>query len=395
MNQINFLFTGFADAANGAATFFRSLIENRALFEDNGNTCKFYCQNLKNVLMVERQPKPSVSSTLHLKIRSVLYTSSKYSYLLTLFVVNLLLLRHARRVVSQIKSINDSDIWFSNDIFVAYYFLKKFPEAKKISLVLHNDGDPTKMLFGDYPKLSKGVFKNNIESKVLSILKKSDNIIFLSDNSLERFNRKYSEVKLIANRCVISNGVELPWVENNRSSGANSGKIVGISIGSINRRKGFDMLISAAEQMKKDNLQIEINCLGDLSDLSLVHRAKAFDNIRFLGAKDRREVALALSNADFFILCSRDEGMPISIIEAMQYKLPIFATNVGAINQMFTDGREGVLINPTRESIYNVLSDIDNKKYNLKEMGKLSYEKYNKDYTVAKMILKYIKILKI
>ena len=389
MTDFNFLFIGFADAANGAATFFRSLIDNKSKFEEDGDGCRFYCQKRAKVdsnddIYIDTPP-------LHIKIRSLLSTISKYSYLLTLLVFDVFLLRHARRVVKQIDSVCNQDVWFFNDIFVAYYFIKKFPDAKKLSLVLHNDGDPSKMILSNYPKLSQSMLKTRIESEVLFILKKLDNIVFLSANSLDRFDEKYSAIKFKGKKMVISNGVELPFVARTR---AKDHKIVGVSVGSINRRKGYDMLISAVDQINKDNVNIEINCIGDLSDLSLIKRANSVDNINFVGPQSREDIAQFLANADFFILCSREEGMPMSIIEAMQYKLPVFVTNVGAIGQMFTTMKEGVLVEPTVEGIYNTLLQIGQRKYDLEKMGMFSGEKYESSYTTTKMIAEYLKLLK-
>ena len=44
-----------------------------------------------------------------------------------------------------------------------------------------------------------------------------------------------------------------------------------------------------------------------------------------------------LSEADLFILTSKDEGLPISIIEAMRASLPIIATKIAGIPEMIID----------------------------------------------------------
>ena len=85
--------------------------------------------------------------------------------------------------------------------------------------------------------------------------------------------------------------------------------------------------------------------------------------------------------------------MPISILEAMQCRLPVFATNVGAISEMFSDGVEGIIFNPTLYELSEVLNNISNGKYNLKMMGNASFKKYQDCYSIDKMVNSYKKIL--
>ena len=49
MKILNFVYLGYADAPNGAATFFRTFIENRNKFNSERCVTRFYCQNLTQV----------------------------------------------------------------------------------------------------------------------------------------------------------------------------------------------------------------------------------------------------------------------------------------------------------------------------------------------------------
>ena len=53
-----------------------------------------------------------------------------------------------------------------------------------------------------------------------------------------------------------------------------------------------------------------------------------------------------LKEADIYILPSYQEGLPISILEAMSAGLPIISTPVGGIPDAVTDGENGYLIEP-------------------------------------------------
>lgn len=66
------------------------------------------------------------------------------------------------------------------------------------------------------------------------------------------------------------------------------------------------------------------------------------DRVNFLGNQD--DVSTYLAAAQVFVLASRWEGLPISIIEAMRAGLPVVATRVGGIPELVQDGVSGYLV---------------------------------------------------
>ena len=60
----------------------------------------------------------------------------------------------------------------------------------------------------------------------------------------------------------------------------------------------------------------------------------------------RSDVGALLAAADAFCLPSRHEGLPISLLEAMQAGLACVATRVGGVPGMIADGVEGLLVEP-------------------------------------------------
>lgn len=58
------------------------------------------------------------------------------------------------------------------------------------------------------------------------------------------------------------------------------------------------------------------------------------------------DVASVLAAADVFCLPSRNEGLPLSLLEAMMFELPCVATSVGGIPSVIEDGVSGLLVPP-------------------------------------------------
>jgi glycosyltransferase involved in cell wall biosynthesis len=61
-------------------------------------------------------------------------------------------------------------------------------------------------------------------------------------------------------------------------------------------------------------------------------------------AGSRADVPALLAAADVFVLSSRSEGAPFSILEAMAAGLPVVATNVGGVGELVADGDTGLLV---------------------------------------------------
>ena len=65
--------------------------------------------------------------------------------------------------------------------------------------------------------------------------------------------------------------------------------------------------------------------------------------VHFIGQRSSDELAALYSESDAFCLPSRLEGLPLALIEAMAYGLPVVATPVGCVEDLVIDGETGLL----------------------------------------------------
>ena len=77
--------------------------------------------------------------------------------------------------------------------------------------------------------------------------------------------------------------------------------------------------------------------------------------------------------ANVFILPSYYEGLPISILEAMSYGMPIISTPVGGIPDVVKDGVNGILVKPgNKEQIWKAIKTFIDRPQLMEEYGKAS-----------------------
>ena len=123
-----------------------------------------------------------------------------------------------------------------------------------------------------------------------------------------------------------------------------------IYLGYIYKEKGiFDLLDVFAENRDRWRGKVTLTIGGQWNE----DRVKGFirdndlsDMVSFVGWVSGDEKARLMANSDILVLPSYYEGLPISILEAMSYAMPVITTPVGGIPEVVTDGIEGSLFTP-------------------------------------------------
>lgn len=118
-------------------------------------------------------------------------------------------------------------------------------------------------------------------------------------------------------------------------------------LGIVGRRKGvYDLLEAfAAARAKYPSLQLTIAGNGEIDQArSAATTTGIADSVRFTGWLDDEEKNVLLKNSDICVLPSYNEGLPISILEAMSWGLPIITTDVGAIAQLVRHEIDGLIV---------------------------------------------------
>lgn len=134
------------------------------------------------------------------------------------------------------------------------------------------------------------------------------------------------------------------WVRRFRES--HEGKfIVGQVAALDDSHKGQLTLLEAARRLRQSNSEIHFVLVGSGRDETRIRdAARDLDNLSFTGWVEN--VGDYLAAFDLFVLPSLREGLGSILLDAMQFGLPIVASNVGGIPDVVEDAKSGSLVPP-------------------------------------------------
>ena len=119
------------------------------------------------------------------------------------------------------------------------------------------------------------------------------------------------------------------------------------------------------------------------------------ENVRFAGVVTGQAKRELLQNADVFILPSYNEALPVSILEAMAWGLPVVTTKVGAIPELITDGENGFLVEPGDvEALVNRLRDLSSSPDLRRSMGIRNARIARDAYTVESFSKSFLRVIR-
>jgi glycosyltransferase involved in cell wall biosynthesis len=122
-------------------------------------------------------------------------------------------------------------------------------------------------------------------------------------------------------------------------------QVVGL-VGRLSVEKGVDIFLHAAERVLAQCPDAKFIVAGDGPDRAgletLIDQLGIRGSVRMLGRRD--DMPFLYASLDVMVSASRQEGLPIAILEGMASRLPLVATAVGEVPTVILHGRTGVLV---------------------------------------------------
>lgn len=128
---------------------------------------------------------------------------------------------------------------------------------------------------------------------------------------------------------------------------------IGLFVGSVGKRKGVFELLEALHRLKLEGTRARVVIVGgqeeegEWNDLMQRRAQLGLDDIaEFVGPLQGQSLYEQFERADYFVLPSHAEGLPVVLLEAGSFGLPVIVTPVGAVRDLVKDDENGLLVQP-------------------------------------------------
>ena len=295
-----------------------------------------------------------------------------------------IIFRWLKTIVKIYSNSKKSDLIFVNGLGTETTIANLFIRKKVIRKIV---GDPVwervynKNLidesFDDFQENNHGL-SISLQKMIRNWSINKSNLIITPSQHLKNFIDKIGFDK---NIFVINNGVN---IEQHNKVVLENNIIQLLVVSRLVSQKNIDSIIKAVKVMENEN--IILNIVGDGSEINnlklLVKKYELDKKINFIGKIENTKLNEYLKNADIFIQASNYEGLPHSILEAMNFEIPILSTDVGGCSILLNKGERGYIIPmPVSEvEISEGIRKIINNKNEAKSKARLAKNYLNQEH---------------
>ncbi|WP_437289416.1 glycosyltransferase family 4 protein [Sorangium sp. So ce406] len=174
---------------------------------------------------------------------------------------------------------------------------------------------------------------------------------------------------------------------------ASGGAFLGIMPAAFHPVKGHDVLLRALARLRDRGVAVTVLIVGDGDERDRIHGLARELGIhgkeaRFLGF--RKDVPDLLVAADFFVLPSRDEGLPLAVLEAMARRLPVVVTPVGGVPEVVRNEEHGLLVPvDAPDALADAIERLARDPALGRRLGEAGHVRVRDDFSFEKMTRKY------
>lgn len=234
------------------------------------------------------------------------------------------------------------------------WILQKIAKKHSIPTVIHLHGSEFADFYEECSQKKKARIRN--------FFQESGAVITLG----EIWSKFITSISPTAHVYILRNSVHIPdYIVEQKQSEVNV-----LFLGVLIKRKGVVDLLQAVNTLVHDtnigdfSLKINIGGTGPEEELlkSYVIENHLEEYVNFLGWIDGKVKDKVLSMNQVYALPSYNEGLPISILEAISYGMPVIATNVGSVAEAVENEKNGFTFEPGNvqgyaDALYRLITD--------------------------------------
>lgn len=188
--------------------------------------------------------------------------------------------------------------------------------------------------------------KARFKGLIKFILNSSSSVVVLSNMWFSWFGEIVDENKLT----IVPNGVNVNNEKKMRVNKTND-TLKFLFLGRLVRDKGLYEVVEAVKLLEEESYKdYKIIFAGEGIEKNKLEQEILTNNqdhvIEVLGKVTGEDKNIVLSNSNVFLLPSYNEGMPISLLEAMGEGHYVIASNVGAVPEVIRNNNMGKIISP-------------------------------------------------
>jgi glycosyltransferase involved in cell wall biosynthesis len=259
---------------------------------------------------------------------------------------NSLPIRWLKTIYQIVKNGRNSDLIFVNGLGVESAVAALMLKKKLIRKIV---GDPVWERAYNQKKTIESFdeFQNNKHSFLIEVQKllrnwsvNSAEVVITPSDHLKNF---VSELGFNNEILKINNGVEITDIKRTNVHKADINLLI---ISRLVIQKNINIVIEAMELL--DNKNVKLSIIGEGGEFNklegVIHELNLQNRVQLLGKIDNNKISQFLLTADIFIQASDYEGLPHSVLEAINYEIPILSTEVGGCKDLLNDGERGFII---------------------------------------------------
>jgi len=216
-------------------------------------------------------------------------------------------------------------------------------------------------------------------------------------NAALNLTKKKNKVKLFYNSTYIEKNLLI--YETNTQTRNNYLNIIGI--GRLSDAKGAFDLIDVCIKLIKENYKIKMIWIGrgayeadDIKAKKIIEENQCSENIILLKDLSEEEKYKQIHHSDIFVLPTKNDNLPISILEAMACAKPVLSTYMGAIPEVIIPQVNGWLIHVNdKTSLYNLLKSFCVDSSSFEKMGLKNKNDFDSIYSSINRVNEILKFL--
>jgi len=166
-------------------------------------------------------------------------------------------------------------------------------------------------------------------------------------------------------------------------------------VGRLGHEKGVDLFIKAAAAVLKTLPGAHFVVIGEGPDRNalqhLIQELRIADSVTLLGRRD--DMASVYASLDIMVSASRQEGLPMAILEGMASGLPLVATTVGEVPTAVNDQQTGILVPPGEPALLaGAILELLRDPAKRKQMGAAGRQRIEDEFSAERMTADYLQV---